>query len=389
MTSADARRYPPATLIALVISAILILLSAMVVIPPFTMALFALAVGASEYSPFLAILDLLWCLPANRLLRGRGWLRVATLAALVVSALIAIRPLTQFTRVANAASEQLGNVDGPARFSLLTAIRGLPASDDVTVRTIGYAAADISLLHMRLYSLKKREIRPTVVIIYGGAWRGGDPSQCENVSRALAAHGYAVVAIDYRHAPRAHYPAQLDDVRMSLLLLRDSADAWGIDRNRMAVLGRSSGGHLAELNSYAPGEVPVKAVIALYAPFDLAEGYNDLPAPDPIGVRSVLRDFLNGTPEQKPRSYATASPSSWIHRGLPPTLLIFGGRDHIVKPNFNREAAAALRAATVPVVSVEVPWAEHGFDMAPAGLGAQLAFKVIVDFLDRELEHKF
>ena len=37
------------------------------------------------------------------------------------------------------------------------------------------------------------------------------------------------------------------------------------------------------------------------------------------------------------------------------------------------------------MISVELPWAEHGFDMASTGLGAQLAFNVITEFLDREL----
>jgi acetyl esterase/lipase len=374
---------------ALVVCALLILLSAMVVVPPFTMALFALAVGAIEYSPFLAILDLLWCLPANRLLRGTGKLRGVTLVLMVLSALVAIRPLTQFTRVAASASTQIGNANGPATYSLKTALTGLPTSADVVERTVGYAAADMTLLHMRLYSLAPHMKRPTVIVIYGGAWRDGDPSQCEKMSRALAAKGFAVAAIDYRHAPQSHYPAQLDDIRMAQLVIQDSADAWGIDRTRIALLGRSSGGHLAELSTYAPGALPVKAVVALYAPYDLVEGYRDLPAPDPIGVRSVLHDFLNGTPDERPRAYRMASPSSWVRRGIPPTLLLFGGRDHVVKPEFNRTAAATLRSASVPVVSVELPWAEHGFDMAAAGLGGQLAFKVIVDFLDRELEHKY
>jgi acetyl esterase/lipase len=57
----------------------------------------------------------------------------------------------------------------------------------------------------------------------------------------------------------------------------------------------------------------------------------------------------------------------------------------VVKPEFNRRAARELRRAHVPVVSVEVPWAEHGFDMAPGGLGSQLAFSVIASFLEREL----
>jgi acetyl esterase/lipase len=375
-----------AIVITVIVAVALALLSLMVVVPPYTMSLFIIAVGATEYSPFLAILDLLWCLPANRLLRGNGRLRAAMLVMLVVAAIIAVRPLTQFTHVAATASAQLGTEAGTPRFSLITAVRGLPTSANVVARTFYYAAPDLQRLSLRLYSQTPVANRPTVVVIYGGAWRNGSPSQCENVSRALASNGFTVVAIDYRHVPLSRFPAQIDDVNHALLILRDSSDAWGIDLNRVAILGRSSGGHLAELAAFSPNEFHIKAVVALYAPYDLAEGYADLPSPDPIGVRYVLSGFLNGTPEQQPRRYLAASPSTLVRPGLPPTLLVFGTRDHIVKAAFNREAAAALRAAHVPVVSVEIPWAEHGFDMATAGLGAQLAFSVIVDFLDRELK---
>ena len=71
--------------------------------------------------------------------------------------------------------------------------------------------------------------------------------------------------------------------------------------------------------------------------------------------------------------------------GLPPTLLLYGAQDHVVKPEFNRGAADRLRAAHVPVVQVEVPWGEHGFDIAPGGLGAQLSTDVIVGFLARTI----
>ena len=379
-------RRPFAAGIALVVAAVLVLLSMMVVVPPFTMALFPLAVGASEMSPFLVLLDLLWCLPANRMLRGRNRLRYTTLALLVASACVAVRPLTQFNRAAATASAQLGTEAAPPTFSLLTAVRGLPTSADVVERTVPYSAPDGSQLSLRLYSLRAKAIRPTVVVIYGGAWRAGAPTQCENVSRALAARGFTVAAIDYRHAPTSQYPAQTDDVSRSLLLLRDSAGAWGIDPDRMAVLGRSAGGHLAEMVAFAPNGYPVKAVVAIYAPHNLVQGYVDLPTPDPIDVRNVLRGFIGGTPDDRLKVYRDASPSSYVKSGLPPTLLIFGGRDHIVKPTFNREAAAALRAAHVPVVEVELPWAEHGFDMAPSGLGAQLAFGVVAEFLERQLK---
>ena len=378
-------RGPVTVTVAIIVAAVLILLSVMVLVPPYRMVLLPLVIGATELSPVLVLLDLAWCVAANRMLRGHSVLRPATMVLLIVAAVIAIRPLTQFTRVAAAAAAQLGTEYAPPRYSLLTALRGLPSSSDVVERRIGYAAVNGAPLTMKLYALREHAVRPTIVVIYGGAWRNGDATQCEDVSRALAARGYTVAAIDYRHAPQFHYPAHLDDVRGSLALLRDSAGAWGIDPQRMAVLGRSAGGHLAELTAFSPGDLPVKAVVAIYSPYDLVEGYRDLPSPDPIGVREVLRDFLGGTPDDHLARYQAASPATYVKAGLPPTLLLFGGKDHVIKPAFNRRAASALRAVHVPVVSIELPWADHGFDMAPGGLGSQLAFAVISAFLDREI----
>ena len=224
-------------IVTLVVAAALVLSSAMVLVPPFTMLLLPLAVGASEYSPLLVLFDLLWCLPANRVLRPSPRWRYATLAALVISACLAVRPLTQYTQVAAAANEQLGTAEPPPRFSLMAAIAGLPTRGDVTERIIPYAAPNGEPLVMRLYSLPQHGPRPTVVVLYGGAWRGGTSDQGANVSRALASKGYVVAAIDYRHAPLSPYPAQSDDVTHAIMILSDSADAWGID---VAVTGRSS-----------------------------------------------------------------------------------------------------------------------------------------------------
>jgi acetyl esterase/lipase len=365
---------------------VLVLLSLMVIVPPFTLALAPFAVGASEYSPLLVLLDLAWCAVAGFLLRGRRGARRVTQALLLVAACIALWPYVAFTRAAASAGEQLGGQGSRPSFSLATAVRGLPVSSEVVERTIAYTAVDGAPLELRLYSLPARALRPTVVVIYGGAWRQGEPTQCENVSRALAARGFTVAAIDYRHAPAHPWPAAIDDVNRSLQLLRDSASAWGIDVARMAVLGRSAGGHLAELAAFRPETFPLRAVISIYAPFDLKQGYEDLPVPDPIDVRAVLEDFMSGTPATRALAYREASPSTHVRSGLPPTLLLFGGRDHVVKASFNRDAASKLRAANVPVVAVELPWADHGFDMAPTGLGAQLAFAVISSFLDRELK---
>jgi acetyl esterase/lipase len=364
---------------------LLVLASAMVVVPPLSMGMLVLAVGAAEYSPLLALLDLVWMLVARRLLRGRRFLRLGAMTLLLLAAVAAIRPLAQFDRTARDASAQLGTDEDVARYSPLDAFRQPVAHGAGTERSIAYRAADGTPLTMRLHHGAIAGPRPTVVVIHGGAWRSGDATQGEGMSRALAARGYTVASIDYRHAPAARFPAQLDDVRRSLALLHDSATAWQVDTSRIALLGRSSGGHLAELAAWSVIQPGVRAVVAIYAPFDLVRGFEEPPVPDPIGVRAVISDFLGGTPEQQPARYAAASPAARVRPGLPPTLLLYGAHDHVVRPEFNRDAANRLRAARVPVVEVEVPWAEHGFDMAPGGLGAQLASNVVIAFLARFL----
>jgi acetyl esterase/lipase len=66
-------------------------------------------------------------------------------------------------------------------------------------------------------------------------------------------------------------------------------------------------------------------------------------------------------------------------------LLLYGAHDHLVKPEFSREAASALWAASDRAIAIELPWSEHGFDLVPGGLGARIAHAAIVRFLDHEL----
>ena len=354
------------------------------VLPAWTMSALPLVLATSELSPVIALLALLWLALSWWLLARRAMLRAIVMVTLLASALVTLRPLRQAREVASLIETSIPpNASATTNPSPLSSMPGAP---DVHERTIAYPAADGAPLAMRLFiGPVTHAPRPIVVVIYGGAWRGGDPGQGASMSRALAQHGYLVAAIDYRHAPRFVYPAQIDDVRRSIALVRDSAASWGGDTTRMALLGRSAGGHLAELAALAPSDHAVQAVVALYAPWDLAQGYRDVPRPDPIDVRARIADFLDGAPDARPARYHEASPSSYVRAGLPPALLLFGANDHLVKPEFNRAAASALWSANDRVVAIELPWSEHAFDLVPGGLGERIAWGAVVRFLDREL----
>jgi acetyl esterase/lipase len=109
---------------------------------------------------------------------------------------------------------------------------------------------------------------PLVVWIHGDTWRDGSRADCP--VRWLADEGYAVASIGYRLTDSATFPAQLDDCRAALEEIRRTAEVWGIDRDRIAVVGSGAGGHLAALVGLSgPGEARVAAVCAVAAPTHL------------------------------------------------------------------------------------------------------------------------
>ncbi len=117
----------------------------------------------------------------------------------------------------------------------------------------------------------------------------------------------------------------------------------------------------------------INAVVSLYGPTDLVRGYREPPRPDPMDARALLTAFIGGTPDDLPAAYLAASPLTYATRPLPPTLLIYGGRDHVVSPRFGASLHERLRATGTTSVLLTLPWAEHAFDAVPFGPGAQLA----------------
>jgi acetyl esterase/lipase len=128
--------------------------------------------------------------------------------------------------------------------------------------------------------------------------------------------------------------------------------------------------------------MPIRAVVSYYGPLDLTDGYRNPPRPDPLDVRSIEAAFLGGTPDQMPDRYREASPITYVSRRLPPSLLIYGGRDHVVLPRFGTMLNDRLRAAGATSVLLTIPWAEHAFDAIPNGPSGQLSLYYTEQFLE-------
>lgn len=326
------------------------------------MALLPLTVAAPELSPWLAALNLAASLVAIRRHRRTALFFLAL-------ALLSAWPLAQVPQVERRMAAQLPAARAPRLAVRIPTPRMVP---------------DSLPLGMLYYRPQAAGARPAIIDLYAGAWQSGSPADDARLDCYLASKGYAVFAIDYRHAPAFRFPAQIEDVHAALSFIHANAARYQADPDRLAICGRSSGGQLALLAAYEPVErqpVRLRAAISFYGPTDLLLGYDNLPAPDPIHVRRVLEAYIGGTPAQLPDQYRLASPVQYVRPGLPPTLLIQGGRDHLVKPVFARRLYRQLEAAGDRAIILNVPWAEHAFDAVFSGLGNQLALHYMEAFL--------
>lgn len=378
------------------LSVIGLFLSAWIVVPAPIFLLLPLGVGAPEISPWLVVCNFVAVMLNWSLLKLGLWARIGLIASAIALSL-SLLPLWQVPIAAKVSeavmSRELGqgyldripeSVRSQFRSSWLNQIdvfRGISIPEVRRNFDVEFARPDGVALTLNVYRPMQPGKNPAIVVIYGGAWRSGEPSANQQFSEYIAAQGYTVLAIDYRHAPQYKFPTQIQDVETALKFIQQHANEYEIDLTRMAIMGRSAGGHLAMLAAYTSETLPFRAVINYYSPVDLTEGYNDPPFPDPINSREVLRSFLGGTPQELPELYRQASPYQHIKPSLPPTLLIYGKRDHIVQSKFGRALAEKLNANGNTAVFIEIPWSEHAFDAVFNGIGNQFALYYTERFL--------
>jgi acetyl esterase/lipase len=263
---------------------------------------------------------------------------------------------------------------------------GLPPSSVQSVsitRGIVFAEPGGRPLSLDIYRPLSEHLFPVVIQIYGGAWSSGKPGDDSAFATALAKDGFLVVSIDYRHAPDARWPAQIDDVRAGIDWVIAHAGEYGGDSQHVGLVGRSSGAQLALVAAYTDSE-RIEAVVSFYGPTNLTQGWKEPPSPDPLQVRPVLEELFGGTPGALPKLYEAASPVTYVSRGLPPTLLIYGARDHVVESRFGKQLHDRLKAAGNSSIFLELPWAEHAFDEVP-GLGARVTMPYVERFFVHHL----
>lgn len=359
------------------------------------------SVAVSEWSLWFGALALVGiaCAAGNYAFYKNGAILFTALIIGITAVLISLYPL--FSSL-SAAREKNVSLSATRYFGGFAK----SAEENVYVETRVFNRVDNKDLKLNVYAPPSATARngAGIIVVHGGAWNGGERSDFPQWNRWFAENGYVVFDIDYTLAPQPNYQAAIGDVKCAVRYVRAHAAEFNINPDRLILLGRSAGAHLALIAAYSAGDArlpatcddaseneKVSAVVAFYAPTDLLWDYDNPANRRVIDGQKTLSDFLGGNPhssEEISAHYTLASPASSVSAETPPTLLIHGGKDQLVKPENLDILAAKLKNAGIGYETLFLPYAQHGFDYNFNGWGSQIAQPVILDFLLKNAPEK-
>ena len=258
-------------------------------------------------------------------------------------------------------------------------------------------------LKMTLFVPRTKEKKPAVLYFPGGGFTSADHEKFLEMRYALARAGYVVAACEYRAVPNK-FPALLEDAKAAVRWMRAQASEFGVDADRIGLLGDSAGGYVVQMAGATNGEKnwdagdfkevssDVQAVVSIYGISDLTtigEGIGNENVHASAAVTEALllngpafKDFAGASVNADPQKAKAASPIGHVDGTEPPFLLMHGSGDKVVSPLQSKKMFEALQNKKVEAEYVLVRGAEHG-DLPWYQPGV---ISRVVNFFDRHLK---
>jgi len=220
------------------------------------------------------------------------------------------------------------------------------------IKEIIYKTAGGFKLPLKIYRDKTwRSKKPAAVFFFGGGWSFGSIDHFKLQSEFLVSKGFVCVTPEYRvHTRHGVSPVEcLEDAKDSLGFIRNHADGFGIDADKIICGGGSAGGHLAACTALIKNPAYDKHEI-----YKIPKGlllFNpalDVTAPN-------IRNAFPG------ESSKDLSPMLHITENLPPTVIFQGEEDTITPTSAALEFCEKMTACGNKCEVHIYPGQNHGF----------------------------
>ena len=110
----------------------------------------------------------------------------------------------------------------------------------------------------------KGRLRPTMLVLPGGGYAFLSDREKEPVAVTYLQRGYNAFTLEYSIVP-VKYPAQLLEGCMAVAYIKEHANEFHIDKNHVAAIGFSAGGHLCGMLATLYGEKVVRDTLGEHA----------------------------------------------------------------------------------------------------------------------------
>ena len=207
-----------------------------------------------------------------------------------------------------------------------------------------------------------------MIIFPGGAYSHVSPREGIPAGQWLASNGITAFILKYRVGQKYHYPAETDDGQRAIRYVRANAAAWGLDPQRIGIIGFSAGGHLASwaathFDAGNPQSAdPIERAssrpdlhILLYPVITLVD--------EPL-VEKGSRNYLVG-PNSTPELLTLLSNDLQVTKDTPPAFIVASTQDTTVPVANSDHYTDALAKNGVPYVFIREPLGGHGFGIKP------------------------
>jgi acetyl esterase/lipase len=265
--------------------------------------------------------------------------------------------------------------------SLLALVLASSAPSQTVVRDLVYcdlATAPFNRLDVYLpISAAPKQGYPVVVGVHGGGWVAGTKEETGRRLQPLTQHGFVVVVPNYllANAQKPAWPIDAEMIRESVRWVRSQKLVAGVRINpdRIAILGESAGGQLAEFVGSSP-DAPISGVLpwsqgtlgrsGVSAEVNAVVSFFGIPDMISITANPYLAndlEILFGIDLHRGEAvYREASPIRIIQPTTPPTLLIHGSSDEVIPVIESKRYYQALRSHKIACELVIIPKGTHG-----------------------------
>ncbi len=203
--------------------------------------------------------------------------------------------------------------------------------------------------------------RAAILICPGGGYSGCSPREAEPIALHFCNAGFSAFVLDYCVAPN-RYPEGLKDVSNAIKIIRENAEEWAIDSDKIVVCGFSAGGHLAaSIGTLWNTESEIKCENGENKPNALILAY-------PVimwGDKAHKGSFYNLLGENLEDSeYDKMSLEKRVNKDTPPSFIWHTFEDNVVPVENALSFANALRQNDIPFELHIYPKGGHGYSLA-------------------------